>query len=396
MTAAHEPPDGIPGDTRHPERLVPEEALGEPGDVQDFLINVGPHHPGTHGVLRLVVHLDGERVVGLDPRIGYMHRSLEKIAENRSYHQIVAFTDRTVDYLAAMHNDWVYCLAAERLIGIEVPERAEYLRVITGEINRMASHFLSLGALGMDSGATTYFLWGFAARERLVRLLEDLTGARLTYVYLRLGGVIFDTPPGWLERVDEVVHGVVEELPRHRDLFFDNYIWHERSRGISVLTAEEAIRLGAQGPVLRAAGVKWDLRRDMPYSIYDRFDFEIPVGTRGDIYDRTEIRVREIVESARIIRQAVRDIPPGPILAPRVPRLPAPPPGEAYARLESPRGEIGCYLVSDGTIKPYRMKWRGASFHNVAMLPALSVSYTLSDLINIVGTLDPVMGDVDR
>lgn len=392
----HDEKTGQPQAAVPPERLVPEEDRGVPDEVRDFLINVGPHHPGTHGVLRLVVHLDGEKVVGLDPRIGYMHRSLEKIAENRTYHQVIAFTDRTADYLAAMHNDWVYCLAAEKLLGITVPERAEYLRVIAGEINRMTSHLLSLGALGLDSGATTYFLWCFAARERLVRLLEDICGARLTYVYMRLGGVIADAPPGWLERVDQVVHGVVAELPRHRALFHDDYIWHQRSRGISTLTPAEALRIGAQGPVLRAAGVKWDLRRDMPYSIYDRFEFDIPVGTTGDVYDRTEVRLQEIVESAKIIRQAVRDIPEGPVLAKRVPRLPAPPPGEVYARLESPRGEIGCYLVSDGSIKPYRMKWRGASFHNVAMLPELAVGYTLSDLINIVGTLDPVMGDVDR
>jgi NADH-quinone oxidoreductase subunit D len=380
------------------ERLVPEESLDQlPEDVQDFLINVGPHHPGTHGVLRLVTRLDGEKVVGLDVRIGYMHRSLEKIAENRSYHQIIAFTDRTADYLAAMHNDWVYCLAAEQLLGIEVPERAEYLRVITGEINRMASHLLSIGALGLDSGATTYFLWCFAARERLVHLFEELCGARLTYVYHRLGGVGYDVPPGWVEKAHQAVHSVIEELPRFRTLFHDNYIWHLRSKGISRLSEAEARRLGAQGPVLRAAGVKWDLRRDMPYSIYDRFEFDIPVGTTGDVYDRTEVRFHEIIESAKIVRQALTDLPAGPVIAPRVPRLPAPPAGaEAYARMESPRGEIGCYLVSDGSIKPRRMKWRGASFHNLGMLPQLAVGYTLSDLINIVGTLDPVMGDVDR
>jgi len=377
-----------------PEWLVPEEAHE---DVKDFLINVGPHHPGTHGVLRLVCRLDGEKLVGIDPRVGYMHRSLEKIAENRTYHQVIAFTDRTVDYLAAMHNDWVYCLAAEKLLGIQVPERAEYLRVIVGEINRMASHLLSLGALGIDTGATTYFLWCFAARERLVRMFEELCGARLTYVYMRLGGVIFDVPdPGWVQRCNEAVHEVVNELPRFRDLFHDNWIWHQRSKGISRLSPEEALHLGAQGPVLRAAGVPWDLRKTMPYSIYDRFDFDIPIGTTGDVYDRTEVRFDEIIQSAKIVRQALADLPAGRIMAIRIPRLPAPPPGEAYARLESPRGEIGCYLVSDGTFKPYRMKWRGASFHNVSMIPALAVGYTLSDLINIVGTLDPVLGDVDR
>lgn len=381
-----------------PERLVPEEGLERlPENVQDFLINVGPHHPGTHGVLRLVTHLDGEKVVGLDVRIGYMHRSLEKIAENRTYHQIIAFTDRTADYLAAMHNDWVYCMAAERLLSIKVPERAEYLRVITGEINRMTSHLLSMGALGLDSGATTYFLWCFAARERLVHLFEELCGARLTYVYHRLGGVGYDVPSGWVQRAHEAVHSVIDELPRYRALFHDNYIWHLRSKGISRLSAAEALRLGAQGPVLRAAGVSWDLRRDMPYSIYDRFEFDIPVGTTGDVYDRTEVRFQELIESAKIVHQALDDLPEGPLLAHRVPRLPAPPAGtEAYARIESPRGEVGCYLVSDGSIKPRRMKWRGASFHNLAILPQLAVGYTLSDLINIVGTLDPVMGDVDR
>lgn len=223
-----EPTDALPLPA---ERLIPEEGRAElPEDVQDFLINVGPHHPGTHGVLRLVTRLDGERVVGLDVRIGYMHRSLEKIAENRSYPQIIAFTDRTADYLAAMHNDWVYCLAAEQLLDIAVPERAEYLRVIVGELNRISSHLMSIGALGLDSGSTTYFLWCFAARERIVQLLEELCGARLTYVYLRLGGVIYDATPDWLARADEVVHGVIEELPRYRALFHENYIWHLRSK----------------------------------------------------------------------------------------------------------------------------------------------------------------------
>lgn len=379
-----------------PERLIPEGDYQAPEDVQDFLINIGPHHPGTHGVMRLVTRLDGERVAGLDVRIGYMHRSLEKIAENRSYHQVIAFTDRTADYLAAMHNDWVYCLAAEKLIGIAVPERAEYLRVIAGEMNRITSHLMSVGALGLDSGATTYFLWAFNAREKLVHLFEEICGARLTYVYLRLGGVMYDAPPGWTGRVRNAIREILDEFPSYRNLFHDNYIWHQRSKGVSSLTPEEAQRIGAQGPVLRSTGIGWDLRRDMPYSIYDRFEFDIPVGTTGDVYDRTEVRFQEIIESAKIIHQAIEDMPEGPILATRVARLPTPAPGEVYARLESPRGEIGCYLVSDGGMKPHRMKWRGASFHNVAMLPVLSVGYTLSDLINIVGTIDPVMGDVDR
>jgi NADH-quinone oxidoreductase subunit D len=200
----------------------------------------------------------------------------------------------------------------------------------------------------------------------------------------------------WLARVDAAVHGVVAELPEFRTLFHDNYIWHQRSKGISVLSAAEALRLGAQGPLLRAAGVAWDLRRDMPYSVYDRFEFSIPVGTTGDVYDRTEVRFLEIIESAKIIRQAIRGLPGGNVLAHRIPRVPAPPPGEAYARVESPRGELGCYLVSDGTHKPYRMKWRAPSFYNVSMLPDMAVGYTLSDLINILGTIDPVMGDVDK
>ncbi len=386
-----------PGLEVPPERLVPEEGLdSEAEEVNDFLINIGPHHPGTHGVMRLVTRLDGEKVVGLDPRVGYMHRSLEKIVENRTYPQVVPFIDRTLDYITAMHSDWVYCMAAETLLGVTPPERAEYLRVIVGEMNRIASHLLSLGALGLDTGATTYFLWCFAARERIVKLFEELCGARLTYVYVRIGGVAYDAPPGWLERARDTVHGIVEELPDYHALFHGNYIWEQRSKGISLLSKEDAIRLGAQGPIIRAAGVKWDLRKDMPYSIYDRFDFDVPVGTTGDLYDRTEVRFQEIIESAKIARQALEDIPEGLYMAHRIPRLPAPPPGEAYARLESPRGEIGVYLVSDGGIKPYRMKVRSASFHNVAYLPQISIGYTLSDLINIVGTLDPVMSDVDR
>lgn len=391
-------PQDIPHTNRPsaPRPVDSQPAGAKPPEVQDFLINVGPQHPATHGVLRLVTRLDGEEVVAVDPRIGYMHRSLEKMAEKRTYHQVVPFTDRTMDYVASMFNNWVYCGAAEKLLAVEVPERAEYLRVIVAEINRMASHLLSLGSIGIDTGATTYFVWCFAAREKLVTLLEDISGARLTYCYMRIGGVIYDAPEGWAEQVRSAVREVVEEVPRHRRLFHDNYLWKMRSRDIGVLGPEDAVNLGAGGPTLRGSGVDWDLRRDMPYSIYERFDFDVPLGSKGDVYDRMQCRLRELGESARIIEQALDGLPEGPVLNMSVPRLPAPEPGDAYMRIESPRGELGCYLVSDGSHFPFRMKIRAPSFVHLGMLPSLVPGHTLSDMVNILGSLDPVLGDSDR
>ena len=324
-----------------------------PEDVQDFLINVGPHHPGTHGVLRLVTRLDGEKVVGLDVRIGYMHRSLEKIAENRSYHQIIAFTDRTADYLAAMHNDWVYCLAAEQLLGVDVPERAEYLRVIVG---RDQPHHQPPALPGRPGAGHR--------RDHLLPVVlrrPGATGAASSRSCAAPGSPTSTSASGGvaLRRADGLgrrgpttpCHGVVEELPEYPRPLPRQLHLAPALQGHQPLSRDEALRLGAQGPLLRAAGVAWDLRRDMPYSIYDRFEFDMPVGTTGDVYDRTEVRFHEIIESAKIVRQALDDIPGGTGAWPT--RMPAaagaPARAEAYARLESPRGEIGCYLVSDGT-----------------------------------------------
>ncbi len=360
------------------------------------MFNMGPIHPATHGVLRLVVETEGECVVGLTPYVGYMHRSLEKIAENRTYHQVVPFTDRTMDYACSIMNNWVYCMAAEKLLGIKVPERAEYIRVIVGELNRIASHLISLGSMGNDTGAVTFFLWTMVDRERILKLLESVTGARLTYCFMRIGGVARDLPEGFAEATRETLALLRADYQRFLDLFLNAHIWKKRSKGVGVLGSADAIRLGAAGPTLRGSNVQWDLRRDFSYSVYNKFDFTVPTGANGDCWDRMQVRFEEIEESARIIEQALEQIPDGPCIAEGVTRLPSPPPGEAYARVESPRGELGCFLVSDGSHKPYRMKIRPPAFYHIRLLPHLCQGVTLADLVIIIATIDPVMGECDR
>lgn len=362
----------------------------------DMMFNMGPIHPATHGVLRLLVETEGERVVGLTPQVGYIHRSLEKIAENRTYHQVVPFTDRTMDYACSIMNNWVYCRAAEDLLGVTVPERAEYIRVIVGELNRIASHLIALGSMGNDVGATTFFLWCMVDRERILKLLESVTGARLTYCFMRIGGVARDLPENFAGEATDTIAQLRSNFTRYLDLFINSYIWMKRSKGIGVLGSADAVRLGAAGPVLRGSNVQWDLRKDFPYSVYNKFDFTIPTGDNGDSWNRIKVRFDELEQSARIIEQALQQIPEGPCIAEGVARLPAPPPGEAYARIESPRGELGCYLVSDGSHKPYRMKIRPPAFYHIRMLPQLCVGAMIADLVTIIATLDPVMGECDR
>jgi NADH-quinone oxidoreductase subunit D len=363
--------------------------------MEELVVNVGPAHPSTHGVFRVLVNIDGEVVTKAEPIIGYLHRGIEKMCENRTYLQILPLTDR-LDYVGSMYSNWAYCRAVERLAGIRVPERAEYIRVIVCELQRIASHMMSIGSTGADTGAFTLFVWAFDLRERMVELFEMLCGARLTYNYVRPGGVSADLPEGWVEACRKVVAEAPKTLKEMEDLFFTNVIARGRTRGVGVLSAEDAVAWGASGPVARGSGVLWDLRKHDPYSVYPRFDFDVPVGERGDVYDRARCRVWECHESLRIVSQALDQIEPGPYRAEGLPRLLAPRPGDAYDHIESARGSLGVYIVSDGTPRPYRVKFRSPAFCNLALLKILAPGHTLSDLVVILGSLDPVAGEVDR
>jgi len=370
----------------------------ETDDAGHLVVNIGPSHPSTHGVCRVLVELDGEIVVKAEPIIGHLHRGIEKMAENRTYLQVVPLTDR-LDYVGSMYANWAYCRAVERLAGIRVPERAEYIRVIVCELQRIASHMMAIGPSGADTGATSAFMYTFWQREMVVDLFEALCGARLTYNYVRPGGVAFDLPEGWVERCRAFTAqhpAAMLELDR---FLFGNVIFRARTKGIGVLDPADAVAWGATGPVARGSGVSWDLRRDTPYSVYPRFDFDVPVGSRGDAYDRARVRLWEAIESCRIIDQALdglHEFEPGVISAKGLPRLLAPRPGDAYDHIESARGSLGVYLVSDGSVRPYRMKVRSPAFCNLALLPMLAEGHTLSDLVVILGSLDPVFGEVDR
>jgi NADH-quinone oxidoreductase subunit D len=371
-------------------------ALSEDGlPVEELVVNVGPSHPSTHGVGRVVVHLDGDIVVKADMIVGYLHRGIEKMAENRTYLQIVPLTDR-LDYVGSMYANWAYCRTVERLADIRVPERAEYLRVIVCELQRIASHMMSIGSSAADTGAFSMFIYTFDVRERIIELFEELCGARLTYNYVRPGGVSFDAPEGWTDRVLEFTASLDSQLAELDSLFFGNVITRGRLKGIGVLSAEDAVAWGASGPVARGSGVNWDLRKHDPYSVYPRFEFDVVVGDRGDAYDRGRVKLLECYESAKIIEQAIAQMPGGAIKTDGLPRLISPSPGDAYDHIESARGSLGVYLVSDGGPRPYRMKVRSPAFCNLALLPKLAIGHTLSDLIVILGSLDPVFGEVDR
>jgi NADH-quinone oxidoreductase subunit D len=367
----------------------------EPGDARELTIHIGPQHPSTHGVLHLITRIEGEQIVDVDPDIGYLHRGMEKMAENRTYAQFMPLTDR-LDYVSAMAGNWAYARTVEKLADIEVPERAEFLRVIMCELQRIASHLLSIGAAGMDAGAWSPFLYVLREREQVLDLFEAVCGARLTYNYIRIGGVARDIPDGWVEQCREFCDSFPAKVDDYEKLLFDNYIFRERTVGIGVLTAKEAIAGGASGPVLRASGVAWDLRANDPYSVYPLVDFDVVTREGGDSFDRMYIRLEELRQSARIVRQALELMPPGPVFAQAVPRLVEPPAGETYDHIESPRGELGFYLVSDGGPRPYRLKVRSPAFSNLSLLPIAARGHTLSDLVVILGSLDPIFGEVDR
>jgi NADH-quinone oxidoreductase subunit D len=362
--------------------------------MEEMWVNMGPQHPSTHGVLRLLIKLDGEVVRECIPYMGYMHRCHEKIGENRAYVQIIPYTDR-LDYLASMYNNWAYCLACERLMGIPIPERAEYLRVLLGELQRIASHLIWLGTFGLDLGNFTLFMWCFREREMVLDLFEAISGQRLNYSFMRIGGCALDVPEGWLGDVKAFLQWFKPRLPEYDRLSTDNIIWQKRIQGVGILKPADAVSYACSGPVLRGSGIRWDLRKDDPYGIYDRFAFDIPVGTSGDVWDRFWVRRQELDQSVRIVEQVLTEIPPGPVLAPVAKKLRAPV-GDIYSRVESPRGELGFYLASDGTERPYRYKVRAPTFTNLAAIPVILPGCFVADCVAVLGSIDIVLGEVDR
>jgi len=356
---------------------------------------MGPQHPSTHGVLRVVLRLDGEKVVDTDAVIGYLHRGVEKLSENRSWAQIILLTDR-LDYLAAATNNLCYCQAVEKLLQLEVPRRALYLRTIMSELQRIASHLLWVGSHAMDIGAMTVFLYGMRERELILDLFEEFCGARLTYNSMRIGGLPMDIPPGWEKKVLEFCKIMDSKIVEYEELLTHNRIWLDRTRGIGVISGPEAVALGLTGPMMRASGVPRDIRKDEPYAAYAEMDFAVPIGTSGDTYDRYLVRLEEIRQSVRIARQATEGLPEGPIIG-KVPRVVKPPAGETYHAIEAPKGELGFFIVSDGkSTSPYRLRIRPPSFCNLQGLRRLAVGHLVADVVAIIGTLDIVLGEVDR
>jgi len=362
--------------------------------TEEFLVNMGPQHPSTHGVLRMMLRLDGEVVLEATPHIGYLHRGIEKIAENRTYPQFIPFTDR-LDYVTSMSNNWAYVGAVEKLMEIQVPERAEYIRVIMAELNRIASHLIWFGTFALDLGAVTPFLYAFREREQILDLFEMVCGQRLTYNYLRIGGVSQNLPIRFVEKTRKFIKYFPPRIDEYDDLLSRNSIFLLRTKGIGILDPKLAIDYGATGPVLRGSGVKWDLRKDEPYGIYEKFDFEIPRGEIGDCYDRYQVRMNEMRQSARIVEQALDSLPEGEIMA-KIPRVIKPPAGEVYFRIESSRGELGFFVVSDGSPKPYRLKIRSPAFSNLSVISELVKGYKIADLVAILGSIDIVLGEIDR
>ncbi len=367
--------------------------------TETMVLNMGPQHPSTHGVLRLELKIDGELVLDVKPHLGYLHRCFEKHAEAMQYNQVVPYTDR-LDYLAAMGNNWGYALAVEKLMGIQVPERVEYIRVIVAELQRIASHQVALGSNAADIGAFTPFLYLFRDREHILSIFEDTCGARMLYNYIWVGGLSHDIHPDFVKKVKEFVSYYKATIIELDNLLSYNKIFIERTANIGVLPLDTAINFGASGPALRGSGIPFDLRRDDPYSIYDRFDFEIPVGKGlqgqvGDCWDRYYVRVREMEQSLRIIEQAIDHIPEGDVQS-AIPKRIKPPKGTVYTRIENPRGELGYFIISDGNTNPFRVKVRAPSFVNLEVLGELCKGHLVADVIAILGSIDIVLGEVDR
>jgi NADH-quinone oxidoreductase subunit D len=381
--------------------------------------NMGPQHPSTHGVLRLVLEIDGESVVRMMPDLGYLHTGIEKTCEAKFYQQVVPLTDR-IDYLCPMTNNLCYVLAVEKLLGLEIPARAQWIRVMLNELTRINSHLVWLGTHALDIGAMSVFLYCFREREDVLRLFEAVSGQRMMTSYFRVGGLSLEPPLGFFDRVKQFADRFPSRVDEYEELLTSNPIWVERTKRVAYMSAEDAIALGATGPTLRASGVDIDLRRDMPYSSYEKFQFKVPVSTDGDVYARYMCRVQELRESNKIVQQTLAGVPEGPIKA-DAPKVVLPdrekmktqmealiyhfkiitegfavPPGEVYQAVESPRGEMGYYIVSDGTAKPYRVHMRGASFANLQSLPKMCEGRLIADVVAAIGSIDIILGEIDR
>jgi len=391
----------------------------EASEDELMIVNMGPQHPSTHGVLRLHIELEGEIVRRAKPIIGYLHTGMEKTAEQLTFSQGASNVTR-MDYLAPFHCELAYSLAVERLLGVEVPPRAAAIRVLMTELNRVSSHLVSLATNGMDVGALSMMIYGFREREKILAFFEKTTGLRMNHNYIRPGGVAADLPPGWKDDAAAILKEIPMRLKQYDDLLKENPIWLSRTKGVGVITAKEAVAYSVTGPALRAAGVEWDLREEFPYSGIGQYEFDIPVGENGDVYDRYRVKVLEIVESLKIVEQVMGSMPKGDYRADDRKVTPPPrsridesmealihhfklftegfkaPPGETYVSVESPRGELGCYLVSDGGAKPYRMHIRAPSFYNLQALPVAMGDSLMADTVATIASMDPVMGDVDR
>lgn len=363
-------------------------------DTRELEINMGPQHPSTHGVLRVKLFLDGERVQDCECIIGYLHRGVEKISENRSYIKCVPYYDRT-DYIAAVSNVYGYVLGVEKMMGIEVPEKARYIRIMMTEFNRISSHLLWLATHALDIGAMTVFLYCFREREEILKLFEALFGARLTTHAFRIGGLWKDLPVGFEEAARKFIKEFPDRVDEYEELLTNNRIWIARTKNIGVISAEEAINFGLSGPPLRGSGVDYDLRKIRPYGGYEDFDFEVPVGSNGDTYDRYIIRLAEMRQCCRIIEQTLDGLPEGPVRG-KAPKIVKPPVGEYYSGIEGPRGELGYYIVSDGSAFPFRVRIRPPTFISLQALRRLVRGHLVADVVAIIGTLDIVLGEIDR
>tara|TARA_B000000460_G_scaffold246540_1_gene219921 strand:+ start:305 stop:1441 length:1137 start_codon:yes stop_codon:yes gene_type:complete len=375
-----------------PTANITNPSVGEPIEM---LLNMGPQHPSTHGVFRMVLWVDGEKIVKAEPHIGYLHRGSEKLCEGEQYHQVITLFDR-MDYIGNFNNELVYCMAVEQLMGLEVPERAEYVRVILCELNRIASHLLYVGTIGLDAGAMTPTMFAFRGRERIQSLFEAVSGARMMHNYFRIGGIKEQLPENFNQMIRELLPVLRVDVEESDKILTFNEIFLSRLKDVAPISADDAIDFGWTGPCLRGCGVEYDVRKDQPYSVYERFDFEVPVGLDGDCWDRHWVRIQEMYESLSIIQQALDQMPDGPVTSPLGRRLIRPPEGEVYVRSENPRGEIGVHLVSDGTDRPYRLKVRPPSFCNLSALQQLLKETWLADSVVILGSLDIVLGEVDR
>jgi NADH-quinone oxidoreductase subunit D len=363
-------------------------------DSTELVLNMGPQHPSTHGVLRVILKLDGEKVNSLECVIGYLHRGIEKLAENRTWIQFGPFVDR-LDYTAAVANSLGYCLSVEKLLGIEVPKRAQYLRVILTELCRLASHQIWLGTHVLDIGAVTPLFYAFRDRETILNVFERYCGARLTTHAFRIGGCRWDAYEGFSKEVLKICDDLGPMIDEYLDLITGNRIWLQRTKNVGYISPEDCLAYGITGPVLRGSGIRWDLRKAQPYSSYEDFDFDIPIGTAGDTFDRYIVRIEEMRQSIRIIRQAVEGLAEGPIIT-KVPKVIKPPAGEAYVSTEAPKGELGYFVVSDGSATPYRVRVRPPSFINLQALATMAKGSLVADVVAIIGTLDIVLGEVDR